>query len=355
MNIKKSTSVLLIVFTNFCFTKDVTHTKVLVIGSGPSGMSAGVYLARAKIDHAIISGTTPSALTKASKIENWPGTISTTGAQLHSNLKKHCDKLNSNFIEGDVIDVNFDVDPFVVTYKDKEENEKEVTSESVIIATGTSPKKLNIPGETEFVGKGIALCATCDGPFAKDKHAVVIGGGYEALREIGIIKKYAKKITVINKGKALCGPKMLMNFATESPNITVLNDYQPIQFLGDENKLNSVVIQNVKTKEEKNLEADIVFIAIGWKPNTELFEKKLKLDKKGQIRVDDTKTSIPGVFACGDCSSESYHQVPIASSQGYQAAMEAEKHVFNHNDKNCQRKTTDILNDNQELEKIKTT
>lgn len=315
--------------------KDEINTDIAVIGSGPAGMSASVYLNRAKIDHVVIEGTTGGQLMKAAAIKNWPGKDSITGIDLATKIRKHTESLGTRYISGEVVKINFDKNPFELIIKNNDQ-ETIIRAKCIIIATGNGPKKLNIPGEDEYLGKGIALCASCDAPLFENKKVIVIGGGFEALREIGTLSKYTapENITIINNGSELCGPKMLLNFI--SPEMRIIHNAEPLEIIGDGEKATGVRIKMADGQEE-TLNADGIFIATGKEPNVDFLEGRVKLNDKNEIDTTRTKTSVPGVFAGGDVSSESYHQAPLASAQGYQAAMEAEKYLLNTSDNNCRK------------------
>lgn len=316
----------LLIFTS-CYLIAQKEYSIAIIGSGPAGLSAALYAARAKIDHIYIEGDESGGqLIKASLIENWPGIEKISGYDLSESLLKQVNDLGSQSIKGNVIALDTTKTPFIITI-DQKGKTISIEAKTIIIATGTKPNKLGCPGEDIYVGTGIALCANCDAPLFENKKVIVIGGGYEALREIGIIAKYSKDITVINKSDNLQGPKMLMNYVTDNKNIKVLNGFETKEILGNGSKATGVKIVDKKNNEEKTLEAEGIFIATGWLPQTDIFKDKIKLNKKKQIITNNTKTSVPGIFAAGDVTSESLHQAIVASAQGYQAAMNAEKYL----------------------------
>ena len=304
------------------FSDEIEVIPIVIIGSGPCGLSAAIYAARAKIDHVVIIGHEEGGkLTKASYLENWPGVQSILGGDLANDLKKQAANLGTRFIDDSVTDVDFQQYPFDITLS----SGTHIRAKTVIIATGSTQNRLKCKGEDKYLGKGIAICAYCDAPLFEKKKVGVIGGNYAALREIGIIKKYTKDITVINREDSLSGPKMLKNYVTEDPEIKVLNGYDVLEILGDEIKVTKIKIQNKKTRSIKTIPVDGVFISIGAKPNTKIFKGQLKMNEKKQIVVDGTKTSLKKVHAGGDVTDKSYHQAITAAAEGYACAMNAEK------------------------------
>jgi len=296
---------------------------IVIIGSGPAGMSAAIYAARAKIDHVVIQGELGGQLMKASYLENWPGSSSILGGELAKDMESQTKQLGSKFIADLVENVNFDVNPFEI----KLTNNCVIKANSIIIATGIQRKKLKVSGEDKYLGAGIAVCAYCDAPLFQDKTVVVVGGGHSALKELGIIKKYTNKITLINNSSKLNAPKMLADYATDDPDIKILSNCEVKEITGDGQKATGVKVYNKATRKFFNLPADGIFIAIGTKPNSGPF-KQLNRNKHGEIEVDcNGKSSIEGVFAAGDVSDKTHHQAVTASAAGYACAMEAEKYL----------------------------
>ena len=297
---------------------------IVIIGSGPAGMSAAIYAARAKIDHVVIQGELGGQLMKASYLENWPGSSSILGGELAKDMENQTKQLGSKFIADLVENVNFDVNPCEI----KLTNNGVIKAYSIIIATGIQRKKLKCPGEDKYLGAGIAVCAYCDAPLFQDKTVVVVGGGHSALKEIGIIKKYTNKITLINNTSKLNAPKMLTDYVTKDPAIKILSNCEVKEIMGDGQKATGVKIYNKATRKFFDLPADGIFIAIGTKPNSGPFKEGLKRNKSGEIEVDcNGKTSKDGVFAAGDVSDKTHHQAVTAAAAGYACAMEAEKYL----------------------------
>lgn len=295
---------------------------IVIIGSGPCGLSAAIYSGRAKIDHVVITGEEEGGkLTKASFLENWPGVLSVQGGELAADLKKQTEHLGTKFINASVTSVDLKNHPFEINLS----NGQKIKARSLIIGTGSKPNKLKCPGEDQYLGRGIAVCAYCDAPFFENKKVVVVGGGHSALKELGIIKKYTKDITLINKEDDLSGPKMLQNYVNDDPSIKVFNNHVVLEIVGDENKVTGIKLKNKKSNKIFTLPTDGVFVAIGSKPNTTLFKEQLKLNNKKQIVVNNTQTSVQHVYAGGDVTDKSYYQAIMASAEGYACAMNAEK------------------------------
>jgi thioredoxin reductase (NADPH) len=315
----------LIIFFSILINAGESNNKIIdlvIIGSGPCGLCAAIYASRAKTNHVVITGQEEGGkLTKASYLENWPGVQSILGGELANDLKKQAEALGTTFIYDVVSEVDFNQYPYLI----KLAKNNPIRAKSIVIGTGSKPNKLKCPGEDKYFGKGIAICAYCDAPLFQDKKVVVVGGGYAALREIGIIKKYTDNITVINKDDYLSGPKMLQNYVANDPSIKLLNNHVVLEIQGDGDKVTNIKIKNKSTNEIKTLPVDGVFISIGAKPNTKIFKDKLNLNEKKQIVVDTTRTSVKHVYAGGDVTNQSYHQAIMAAGEGYACAMNAEK------------------------------
>lgn len=299
--------------------------KIVIIGGGSAGLSAAVYAARAKLNPIIIQGEFPGGqLNKASYIENWPGKKTILGPELAKEIKTQATDLGTTILSTSATKVDFTKNPFEIWTNDNQQ----IFANTVIVATGAKPTKLNCPGEEQYLGKGVAVCATCDAPLFKNKNVVVIGGNYSALREIDILTKYTDKITVINKKTAISGPLSLIHRMNDNPNIKFMNNCIAQEIQGDENWVKGVQIFNKTKNQKETIPAEGVFVSVGWEPSSSIFEGQLALDSKKQIKVNNnTQTSVEGVYAAGDVTNNTYHQAPVASAFGYMAAMDAEKHL----------------------------
>ncbi|GMU19146.1 MAG: bifunctional thioredoxin reductase/thioredoxin [Candidatus Babeliales bacterium] len=296
---------------------------MVVIGSGPAGLSAGLYGARAKKKTLVIEGMKPGGLlTETSYVENWPGFKAILGKDLMNELKAQAAYFGASFLEDTVERVDFSQWPFVIYTDDG----KIIYALTVIIATGASPSPLNIPGEKEFWGKGVTTCAICDAPFYANKNVVIIGGGDSAIAEAIQLSAYADKITIlVRKDKMRAAPtnqELLKGY----PKVSIMYNIEPKEILGDEKHVTGIKIYNNKTKETSIMPIDGVFLAIGHKPNTGLFKGSVKLDSNGYIIVEGRTqaTSIPGVYAAGDVEDHRYRQAGIAAGSGIKAALDAD-------------------------------
>lgn len=302
------------------------HTKVLIIGSGPAGYTAAIYSSRAGLETTLITGSVIGGqLTRTHKVENFPGYIDISGFDLMENLKSQAEHTGCKIIQDEVLNLDVTQKPFhFETY-----SIKNGSADAVIIATGANPKWLNIKGEEKFKGNGISICATCDGFFYKNKSIAVIGGGNGAIYEALFLSKIAKEVILINKNNNLKGEKKLLDEVFQSKKIKILNNTQPVEFIGDK-KLSTIKIINIKNKQESLLNIDGVFEAIGTEPNIKLIQNQLTLTKKGYIKTNkrNMETSVKGVFACGDVQEDTYKQAIISAGSGAVAALSVEKYLL---------------------------
>ena len=305
-------------------------SKVLIIGSGPAGYAAAIYSSRAGLSPLMISGIEPGGqLMITTEVENYPGYENPIqGPWLMEQMKKQSEAFGTKIINDYVTDVDFSQFPFVI----RTEKEKYL-SYSVIIATGAKAKWLGIPGEDKFMGFGVSACATCDGFFFKNKDVVVVGGGNTAAEEALFLSNICKKVTLIHRRDKLRAEKILQNRLFEKKNVEIIWNSQLKEILGNkENKLiEKIVIKNTSDNNENQIMLDGLFVAIGHKPATEIFLKKLEIDEDGYIltEADSTKTSIDGVFAAGDVTDKIYRQAVTAAGMGCMGALEAEKFLSN--------------------------
>ena len=305
-------------------------SKVLIIGSGPAGYAAAIYSSRAGLSPLMISGIEPGGqLMITTEVENYPGYENPIqGPWLMEQMKKQSEAFGTKIINDYVTDVDFSQFPFVI----RTEKEKYL-SYSVIIATGAKAKWLGIPGEDKFMGFGVSACATCDGFFFKNKDVVVVGGGNTAAEEALFLSNICKKVTLIHRRDKLRAEKILQNRLFEKKNVEIIWNSQLQEILGNkENKLiEKIVIKNTSDNNENQIMLDGLFVAIGHKPATEIFLKKLEIDEDGYIltKADSTKTSIDGVFAAGDVTDKIYRQAVTAAGMGCMGALEAEKFLSN--------------------------
>lgn len=302
----------------------MSKRKVVIIGSGPAGYTAAIYAARADMQPLVIAGREPGGqLMLTSDVENWPGEATgILGPELMEKLKKQAERFGAEVIYDVVSSVDFSKRPFNI----KTENGEEFTADAAIIATGASAMWLGIPGEKEFQGKGVSACATCDGFFFRDKKVIVVGGGDAALEEATFITKFASEVTILVRKEEFRASKAMQHKATSNPKIKILWNTEARELLGGD-RLERVKVFNNKTNETTEIETDGFFVAIGHKPNTDVFKGFLNLDQKGYIEhaPDSTKTNIEGIFACGDVIDHVYRQAITAAGSGCMAALEAER------------------------------
>jgi thioredoxin reductase (NADPH) len=299
-------------------TSDKVH-QCLIIGSGPAGLSAALYAARADLAPIVLSGMDLGGqVSKTDAIENYPGFDSILGPEMVSIFQQQAEKFGTEIVFDSATEVDLSQRPFKVTTYGGE-----YLAESLIIATGASIRELGVPGENELTGRGVSYCATCDGHFFKEKDLIVVGGGDSALKEGIFLTRFAKSVTIVHRRDELRAGPYLQKKASENPKISYLWDTIVTEIIGDGN-VNSVRLQNKKTGEEKIQNTDGVFIFIGHDPNTELFKDQLEVDENGYLVLDQRMhTSVPGVFAAGEVGDPHFQQVVISAGMGAAAAMEA--------------------------------
>lgn len=303
--------------------KNIIKTKLAIVGGGPCGLSAAIGAAKSGWQPVVIEGSiTNGAANRAGLVSNYPGLDNLTGPEIVQRLKKQAQDLGAQlYAEESVVSCNFNERPFTL---ETNKNNK-IVCDAVIIATGTNPKKLGLPGEAKFEGKGVAYCSACDGPLFKDKEVIIVGDDYNALRELATLKNIASKITIVTHKNDFQAPGFLLDNLKNS-NVSVIKNAKVKEIMGT-NKVTGV--KAVTDEGEVEVPAQGVFIALGWQPCVDAFKNCLKLNSDNQIKIDgDTlETSVSGVFAAGDCSSRSYHQMPSATGFGYTAYLNAEKYL----------------------------
>lgn len=296
--------------------------EVVIIGSGPAGYTAGIYTSRAKLNTLLISGSLPGGqLMTTSEVENYPGFPNGIfGPELMMNMRQQAERFGAKLLDDEVVEVDFKRRPFGIRTQGQE-----FRSESVIICTGASPRKLGLKAEQEFAGKGISYCATCDGPFFKGEDIAVVGGGDTAIEEATFLTKFGKSVKIIHRKDSLRASKILQEKAFENPKIDFVWDHVVSDISGNR-KISSISVRNLRTGEERKISVGGLFVAIGHEPNTSIFRGKLQLDDKGYIALTkNTKTSVEGVFAAGDVHDYRYRQAITAGGFGCMAALDVEK------------------------------
>ncbi|NRA74163.1 MAG: thioredoxin-disulfide reductase [Rickettsiales bacterium] len=304
-------------------------TKCLILGSGPAGLTAAIYAARAALEPILITGITPGGqLTLTTVIENYPGFVEPMdGNQLMQQMTDQAKRLDVDIVNDHVIEVKLNSRPFVCITQ----NNTKYTCDTLIIATGAQSRWLEIPSEEKFKGHGVSSCATCDGFFYKNKKVAIVGGGNVAVEDALYLANFANQVTLIHRRDELRAEKMLQKKLFANKKIKIIWDSVVEEILGDENPSNvtGLKIKNVKNDKLTTLSLDGVFIAIGHTPNTTMFKDFIKLDKDGYIITppNSTKTNIEGVFAAGDVQDKIYRQAVTAAGSGCMAALEAEKYL----------------------------
>jgi thioredoxin reductase (NADPH) len=305
------------------------HKKLIILGSGPAGYSAGIYAARAGLDPIIIAGSQEGGqLTTTTDVENWPGdSDGLQGPDLMDRMKKHVQQFDVEVVNDHINEVDLSKKPFTLM------GSNNYTCDSLIITTGASAMYLGIPSEKEFLGKGVSACATCDGFFYKDQEVIVVGGGNTAVEEALYLSRICSKVYLVHRRDALRAEKILQDrvFKEEkNGKIEVLWNSHLVEVLGDNTGVNGALIN--QDGEDKKIDVMGVFIAIGHKPNTDIFEGQLDMDH-GYIQIKSgtkgsaTATSIEGVFAAGDVSDQIYRQAVTSAGFGCMAALDVEKYL----------------------------
>ena len=299
-----------------------THFDVAIVGSGPAGYTASIYTSRAKLKTIIISGSLPGGqLMTTTEVENFPGfPKGITGPELMMNMQQQSERFGTRIVIDEVTRVDFKNRPFkIFTGSD------EYTAESVLISTGASPRKLGLKSESDFSGKGVSYCATCDGPFFRDQEIVVVGGGDTALEEATFLTKFGKTVKIVHRRNELRASKILQERAFENPKIEFIWNSTVVNIEGT-GKVASVTIKDINTGAETTLNAGGLFVAIGHEPNTTIFKDQLDLDERGYVVLNNfTRTNIDGVFAAGDVHDHRYRQAITAAGFGCMAALDIEK------------------------------
>lgn len=300
-------------------------SKILIIGSGPAGYTAGIYAARSGLEPILVSGTEQGGqLVLSENVENFPGfPHGLSGTELMENMRRQAETFGVRLINDKIVEVDFNHRPFECS----SENHDVFYADSIIIATGASAKWLGLANEEKYRGFGISVCATCDGFFYRGKNVVVIGGGNSAVEEALYLTTFARSVTLLHRRDSLRADRHLQNKLFNNPQIRVMYDCTVEEFIGRDNPpaIEGLKFKNVKSDKTEILPADGIFIAVGHKPNTEIFQNRLELDRHGYIKTmpGSTQTSIEGVFAAGDVQNPEFRQAVIAAGSGAMAAIEA--------------------------------
>ncbi len=303
--------------------------KVVIIGSGPAGLTAALYAARADLNPIVFEGPEPGGqLMTTTDVENFPGyPEGVTGPQMMDDLRRQATRFGADCRYGYVTNIDFDKRPYKLTVDEK----TEIYADTVIVSTGASAMWLGLESEQRLRGKGVSACATCDGAFFRNEHVIIVGGGDTAMEEATFLTKFARKVTVIHRRDELRASKAMQKRAFENEKIEFMWNSAVEEVLG-ENVVEGVKIKNLQSGEITTLD-DVtgVFVAIGHKPNTDLFKGVITMDEVGYIQTkgQSTKTDLPGIFACGDAMDSFYRQAVTAAGTGCKAALDAEHYLSN--------------------------
>ena len=306
---------------------DKTIHKTIIIGSGPAGLTAAIYAARANLSPIVFEGNQPGGqLTITTDVENYPGfPDGILGPDMMDLFRKQAQKFGAECFYKHVSKVDFSNSPFKVYVQ-----EEEYLAESVIISTGASARMLGLDAEKELMGYGISTCATCDGYFSKDKEIVVVGGGDSAMEEASFLTKFASKVTLIHRREEFRASKIMIDRVLDNPKIEIIKNAVVADIFGSQKDgVSSILLKDTINGKERNFDCEGVFYGIGHKPNTDQFKGVINLNDQGYIVTDpgSTLTNVDGVFACGDVQDDHYRQAITAAGSGCMAAIDAEKYL----------------------------
>lgn len=298
---------------------------LVIIGSGPAGLSAAVYAQRACLNTVIIekTGVSGGQILSTTEVDNYPGMPGIGGFDLGMKMREHVDHLNGQFMTGEVVSITDKTDTKELLMADG----STVTTRAVIIATGASHRKLGIPGEEALTGAGVSYCATCDGAFFRNRTTAVIGGGDVAVEDAIFLARLCKKVYVIHRRDSFRAARVLSDRLLALENVEVLWNCIPLEITGEGN-VSGLTIQNKLTQEKNTLEVDGVFVAVGMEPNTDVYKELVEVDATGYIVADETCcTSVPGIFAAGDVRTKQLRQVVSAASDGANAVYSVQRYL----------------------------
>ncbi len=302
---------------------------VIIIGSGPAGLTAAVYAGRANLEPLVVEGVsdggpTGGQLTLTTEVENYPGfPTGITGPELIQDMRAQAERFGTSYLTEDITAADITGDVKVLTTAGGDQ----LRTRALIIATGAKPRRLEVPGEDELWGGGVSACATCDGFFFRDQHVVVVGGGDSAMEEATFLTKFASKVTVIHRREELRASKIMQERAFKNDKVEFIWNATVSEIHGEDGRVTGVTLTDTITGDTSELPTDGVFLAIGHIPNTWLFDGVLEVDEEGYLLVDQptTRTNVPGVFACGDVMDHEYRQAVTAAGTGCRAAIDAER------------------------------
>jgi len=309
---------------------------VIILGSGPAGLTAAIYAARANLHPLLVEGVveggpTGGQLTLTTDVENFPGFADgIMGPELIAQMRAQAERFGTTFVTEDVVRTELGGHPFVL----ETASGVELRSRALIVATGAKPRRLDVPGEDELWGSGVSACATCDGFFFRDRHVVVVGGGDSAMEEATFLTKFASKVTVVHRREEFRASAIMIDRARRNEKVVFELNATVARVNGAEGVVSSVTLEDTVTGEQRDLACDGMFLAIGHIPNTQLFDGVLDTDEEGYLLVDEpsTRTNVEGVFACGDVMDHTYRQAITAAGTGCRAAIDAERWLSDQDD-----------------------
>ena len=301
---------------------------VVIVGGGPAGLTAGLYASRARLDVVLYESLSPGGqMLTTDLVENWPGDVDGVGGwELSDRMRKHAEKFGLGVESREVLDLKLDGDLKILGT-----GKGEVACKCLIIASGAQPRPLGIPGEKEFVGKGVSFCGTCDGPFYRDATVAAIGGGNTAAEEAVFLTRFAQKVYLVHRRDQLRADGILAERAVSNDKIEVLWSHQPLEVLGDSGGVKALKVKDLKQDQERDIPLDGVFVFVGTMPRTGFWGELIETDEYGFIIVNhEQETNVPGIFAAGDCCNKLLRQIVVAAGEGALAAYKAQLHLEDH-------------------------
>lgn len=298
---------------------------VAILGAGPAGLTAAIYASRARLKTILIERNYPGGqVAMCDKVENYPGHIeNTSGFDLSMSMKEQAERFGTEMKSTEIASLELDSKEKALVASDGER----IEAKTIILSLGANPRKLGVPGEIEFIGRGVSYCAVCDAAFYKDKKLVVVGGGDTAVEDSNFLTRYASSVTIVHRRDKFRAQRILQERTVQNPSITVQWN-SVVKSIGGKDSVDHVILENVQTKQQINLPIDGVFVLVGLEPNTKMIAGRVHLDPAGYIITDENmRTNIPGVFAAGDARQKLLRQIVTACADGAIAATAAEKYI----------------------------